>query len=375
MDTRLVWIGCVVSAADSRPARRGTGDSARNQAGWRSSPAAATLPPVILAGDVGGTKTRLALYPAGGSPRLPLSECRAASRDYPSLDALVLEFAGSHRNAITAAAFGIAGPVIGNRCDTTNLPWTMDGAELARALGGARVRLLNDLAATGLGVPLLTDGEIEPLQAGESVPGNRALIAAGTGLGEGILVWDGERHVPSPSEGGHADFGPRDAFEDELNLWLRARYGRTSYERILSGPGLADLHRFLRDTGRGEEPAALAARFDADPDPAQVVTGAALDGRSSRAVLALDRWLRVYGAEAGNLALKALAVDGVYVGGGIAPKVGAALHGSGFLAAFRDKGRLTRIVERIPVHLIRDDRAALWGAAAYAFALDAGDVS
>jgi glucokinase len=330
---------------------------------------------VILAGDVGGTKTRLALYADGGSPRAPLREHRAASRDFRSLEELVLQFLGPDRVSVATAAFGIAGPVVDNRCDTTNLPWTLDGGAIGGSLAGARVRLLNDLAATGLGVPLLADGETETLQAGLPARGNRAVIAAGTGLGEGILVWDGVRHVPSPSEGGHTDFGPRDAFEDELNLWLRARYGHTSYERILSGPGLADLYRFLRETGRGAEPDEVAARFDADPDPAQVVTAAATGGGCERAAIALDRWLTIYGAEAGNLALKALAVGGVYVGGGIAPKVARALRAGGFLAAFRDKGRLAPVVGRMPVHLIRDDRAALWGAAAFAFALHAGEAT
>jgi glucokinase len=191
------------------------------------------------------------------------------------------------------------------------------------------------------------------------------LIAAGTGLGEGVLVWDGETHRPTPSEGGHCDFGPRDALEDELHLWLRARYGHVSYERILSGAGLADVYRFLADTGRGHANADVAARFASEADPAPVVSDAALDGSCDRAALALDRWIRVYGAEAGNVALKALALNGVWIAGGIAPRVAPAFDDR-FIEAFRDKGRLRPLLESIPVRLVLDDRVALWGAAAYA---------
>jgi glucokinase len=194
------------------------------------------------------------------------------------------------------------------------------------------------------------------------------LIAAGTGLGEGLLAWDGVRHRPSPSEGGHTDFGPRDAFEDELLVWLSAKYHRVSYERILSGRGLADLYRFLTDTGRGHEPPAVASEFADAPDPAVVVTRTGLDGSCERAAMALDHFASIYGAEAGNLALKTMAVNGLYIGGGIAPRLRRVLEAGGFAAAFRDKGRLTPVLEQIPLHLILDDRAALWGAAAYAYA-------
>jgi len=323
---------------------------------------------VILAGDVGGTKTRLALYAPDAPPRAPLRELRAASRDYASLDALVLEFLGADRTHVTTAAFGIAGPVVGNRSETTNLPWTLDGDALGERLDGARVRLLNDLEATGWGIAELGPGDLSLLQTGEPSPGNRALIAAGTGLGEALLVWDGATHRPTASEGGHTDFGPRDALEDELNVWLRAKYGRVSYERVLSGPGLADLYRFFAETDRGRASPEVARRFATGPDPARIVTTAALDGSCERAALTLDLWVRIYGAEAGNVALKALAVDGIYVAGGIAPKVKSAIASGGFLEAFRSKGRLTPLLERIPVTLVLDDRVAVWGAAAYAMA-------
>ncbi len=299
---------------------------------------------MILAGDVGGTKTRLALYAPGASPRSPLRDDRVSSGDHASLEEIVLEFLGTDRDRVTSAAFGIAGPVVENRTETTNLPWKLDGESLGDRLGGARVRLLNDLEATGWGLPELSARDLDTLQGGVPSHGNRALIAAGTGLGESILVWDGAWHKPAASEGGHADFAGRDPLEDDLSVWLRARYGHVSYERVLSGRGLADLYRFLADTGRGHEPAEFAHAFATEPDPASVVSQAALDGSCERAGLALDRWVRIYGAEAGNLALKALAVNGVFVAGGIAPKVRAAFETGGFIESFRSKGRLRPVL-------------------------------
>jgi glucokinase len=325
------------------------------------------MPRVILAGDVGGTKTRLALFAPDGSPRDALQEQRHPSRDHASLDELVLAFLASTRARPTAAAFGIAGPVVHNRTDTTNLPWTIDGDRLGERIG-APTRLLNDLEATGWGVGVLQGTELLTLQAGNPAPGNRALIAAGTGLGEGLLVWDGHRHRPSPSEGGHTDFASRDEVEDELLHWLRAKYHRVSYERILSGPGLADLYRFFTATARGHEPSEVGRQFEEAPDPAVVVSQTGLDGTCERSRMVLERFAMIYGAEAGNLALKCLSVNGLFVGGGIAPRIRPILELGGFAEAFRDKGRLRPVLEQIPVHLILDDRAALWGAAAYAYA-------
>lgn len=323
---------------------------------------------MILAGDVGGTKTVLALVERGGTARQPLRAARFPSADYDSLGAIVRDFLDGGES-VTHAAFGIAGPVVDQNVETTNLPWQVHGRQMSELLAGAEVLLLNDLEATGWGLAELGERDLHPLQAGRPAAGNRALIAAGTGLGQAILVRESRRWRPVPSEGGHVDFGPRDPFEDELLQWLRATYGRVSYERILSGRGLADLYRFLRESGRGAEPAAAAREFDEAPDPAAVVTGRARDGSCERARLAVERFCSIYGAEAGNLALKALAVGGVFVGGGIAPRMLDALHAGGFVAAFRDKGRLARVVEQIPVAVVLDDRAALWGAAAVALAL------
>ena len=321
---------------------------------------------VILAGDVGGTKTRLALYAPDASPRSPSREHRVASRDYPSLEAIVLEFLGDDRSRVSGAAIGIAGPVVENHCETTNLPWSMSGASLGLQLGGPPVRLINDLEATGWGLAHLEPTELRELQQGKPSRGNRALIAAGTGLGEALLIWDGAAHRPTASEGGHVDFASRNAFEDELSLWLRAKYQRVSYERVLSGAGLADLYRFLSATSRGAESAAMAEAFATAQDPPAVVSAAALDGSCERAVMALDHFVRIYAAEAGNLALKTLSVNGLFIGGGIGPRIATALTGGAFIDSFCDKGRLAPVLRDIPVHLILDDHTALWGAAAFA---------
>jgi len=322
---------------------------------------------VILAGDIGGTKAQLALFAPGAHPRSPAVEERLPTHGSPSLEAILKQFLERSNGRPSGAVLGIAGPVHDNRCITTNLPWHVDGEALSAALG-VPVTLLNDLEATAWGLDTLDPADLVTLQTGERANGNRALIAAGTGLGEALLVWDGARWHPTASEGGHTDFAPRDALEDELLHWLRGKYGRVSYERVLSGPGLADLYRFFRDTRRGFEPSDVAMRFDRAEQPAAVVTETALDGSCERARLTLERFVAVYGAEAGNLALKALALAGLYVGGGIAPRILSALTRGGFVRAFFDKGRLSPVLTRIPVTVVLDERTALWGAAARALA-------
>lgn len=320
---------------------------------------------MILAGDIGGTKAQLALYESGGSARAPKLEERVATRGSVSLDSLIEPFLARAGVRVSRMVLGIAGPVADNRCITTNLPWHVDGHALAERFG-AQVRLLNDLESTAWGLETLGPSDLLVLQRGEAQPANRALIAAGTGLGEALLPWDGQHWRPSPSEGGHTDFGPRDALEDELLHWLRAKYGRVSYERVLSGPGLADLYRFFRDTRRGHEPDDVAMRFDHAAEPAAIVTESALDGSCERARLTLERFVEIYGAEAGNLALKALALGGVFVGGGIAPRVLPFLERGGFTRAFFEKGRLSPVLTRIPVAVVLDPKTAVWGAASCA---------
>jgi glucokinase len=327
---------------------------------------------VILAADVGGTKTHVALYDPGANPRSPAVDRKVASRDFPSLERLVTSFLEGvgwrSDDRLERVALGIAGPVVDNRADTTNLPWEdVSGAAMSDSLDGAQVALLNDLEATAWGLATLAAGDLHTLQAGTPAAGNRALIAAGTGLGEALLVWDRGRWHPTASEGGHVDLAPRDPLEDELLAWLRERYGRVSYERVVSGRGIADVYRFLADTGRGEASPEVAARFAAAEDPPAVVTEAAMAGRCGRCALALRRFVMLYGAEAGNLALKALATGGVYVGGGIAPRILALLDDGVFMEAFVTKGRLSPVMERLPVHVIMRPETGLWGAAAYAF--------
>jgi glucokinase len=320
---------------------------------------------VILAGDVGGTSTRLARF--GGDDGRPEREWVGRSADHESLAALVRTFLGSDPPP-EIAVFGIAGPVVGNACDATNLAWRVDGDALGRALGIRRVLLVNDLVATAHGLAVLPPDDLEILQAGTALPGNRALIAAGTGLGQAVLAPDGSGWTPLATEGGHADFAPGDPVEDQLLVWLRARHGHVSWERVLSGPGLADLYRFHAATGRGEEPEGFAARFAAAPDPAALVSEAAR-GDNPRARLVIERFVSLYGAQAGNLALQSLALGGVYVGGGIAPRILPFLRAGGFLTAFRAKGRFAPLLATIPVTVMLDDRAALWGAAAVARSL------
>ena len=328
---------------------------------------------MILAGDIGGTKTQLALYAPGDPARRPRLDRRFASHDHASLGALALEFLKDSGSAtITRAVFGIAGVVSHNHCETTNLPWHVDGNELSRALSGARVTLLNDLAATALGLELLESTDLDVLQAGAPEPGACAVLAAGTGLGMVAAVRDGGHLVVGPSEGGHADFAPRNPLEDELAAWLRNRHGRASVERVLSGRGLVDLYRFMSATRRGAEPPGFGARFEASNDPAALISESALDGSCERARLALDRFIDAYGAEAGNLALRALPTEGLYIGGGIAPRIAAAFHDGRFLAAFRDKPPMTDLLNRIPVALILDPQAPLWGAARLALESNGG---
>lgn len=258
------------------------------------------------------------------------------------------------------------GPVVDGVCRTTNLPWVVDARRLARRLGLDRVGLLNDLEAAAHGVAALEPNALETLNAGSAeARGNAALIAAGTGLGEAGLYWDGSRHHPFACEGGHADFGPRDDLETAFLGWLRARHGRVSWERVVSGPGLVALYEFLRDREGGGEPAWLTESLRAQ-DPAAAITRAALERRDERCALTLDRFVALYGAEAGNLALKVMARGGVYVGGGIAPRILAAMRTPAFLDAFVDKGRMRPLLESMPVRIILNEQCALLGAARWA---------
>jgi glucokinase len=320
---------------------------------------------MILAGDVGGTKVHLALYDFIDGKLEYTRDERYPAKDYSGLEEVVKEFLGATK--VHAACFGVPGPVRNGRLRLTNLPWTLDSHELAVNLGIEHVFLINDLEANGYGVAELSADQIYTLSEGDaSQIGNRALIAAGTGLGEGLLIWNGHSHTPYPSEGGHVDYAPRNEDEIDLLRFLKQKYnGRISYERVISGMGLTNIYEFLREVRGLDEPAWLAERIAAE-DPNAVVTELALAAKSEICEKALEMFVSAYGAEAGNLALKVLSVGGVYVGGGIAPRILEKLKDGAFMKSFTDKGRLSQLLVNMPVRIILESRAALLGAAAYA---------
>ena len=317
---------------------------------------------MILAGDVGGTKTRLALFDAErGSGRLRgHAERTYPSREHKSLEEIVSRFRLEVPAQVERAAFGVAGPVRDGVCITTNLPWVVEAASLAALLKIPRSGLLNDLEANAWGLGELEERDTVVLQAGAAgAAGNSAIIAAGTGLGEAGLFFDGRRHVPFATEGGHADFAPRSTIEDELLGHLRARYDRVSWERVVSGPGLVEIHDFL--AGRA---GTVVAHSGEDRGPE--ITRAGLEGTSRVASEALDLFVSCYGAEAGNLALKMMATAGLFIGGGIAPRIIERIRSGGFMQAFLDKGRMRPLLEAMPVRVVLNDRTALLGAARHA---------
>lgn len=320
----------------------------------------------ILAGDIGGTKTRLALFEADDEKRLkPVDEKIFTSRDYAGLEKILQEWLSGRSRSIRVACFGVAGPVVNGRCETTNLAWIVDADQISQQFGVASVVLLNDLEATAYGTSYLSEKELCTLNPGQSQPhGNRCVIAAGTGLGEAILFWDGSRYRASASEGGHADFAPRNSTEMRLLEYLLRHYPRVSYERVLSGPGLFNIYRFMKDTAPGEEPPWLSQRLTTE-DPGAVISEVALAGKSDLCVKALDLFVSVYGAAAGNLALTAMTTGGVYIGGGIGPKILEKLFDGAFMKAFLDKGRFASFMDRIPVRVILNEKAALLGAARF----------
>jgi len=318
---------------------------------------------MLIAGDIGGTKTDLAIYSKESGPHAPLAQVEVHSADYPSLQAIVAEFLSKTKLPVEVAAFDVAGPVIDGHVKTTNLPWVVDSTHLAAELGLEHVQLINDLYANAHGIALLAESDLVVLNPGVPHPdGNRALISAGTGLGEAGLFADGRGgYLPFASEGGHTDFAPRNDLEMELLRYLLGRFEHVSYERVLSGPGLHNLYQFLRDTGRGEEPPWLAEQI-AQGDPSAAISKSALEGTSEICVQALDIFVSLYGAEAGNLALKMLATGGAYVGGGIAPKIIRKLSSTLFMKSFAAKGRIGGLLKEIPVRVITNDKTALLGA-------------
>jgi glucokinase len=317
---------------------------------------------LVLAGDIGGTSTRLAYFETARGKLELLAEGRFPSREGGSLEEIVEGFSAEHGHRVERACFGIAGPVRQGRVRTPNLPWSVDAEKLARILGLAKVQLINDLAANAYGIDLLGPEDFKELNQGVADPtGTIAVVSAGTGLGETMAYWDGSAHQPLPSEGGHADFAPRNELEAELLLYLRAEHGRVSTERVVSGPGLRNIYRFLHDTRHLPETPAVVEEMRSG-DPSAAITRAAMAGTCPLCEQVLDLFISLYGAEAGNVALRSLASGGVYLGGGIAPKIIERLKGPGFMMSFTAKGRLSPLLESIPVRGILNARAPLHGA-------------
>lgn len=322
---------------------------------------------MILVGDIGGTKATLALAHVD-RPLAVEHAATVASRDHRTAADLVAAYAAECREPIEAAVLGVPGPVIGDTVKATNLPWVIHRAAIAERLGGAPVTLLNDLEAFAWALAILPPDRFAVLQEGApDAQGHGALIAAGTGLGEAGLFWDGRRHIPFASEGGHADLAPRSPREVRLLAFLAERYGHVSWERAVSGAGLVNIFEFLRDVEGMEVPPELAAALERETqhDPA-VVSAAALAAKAPIAVEALDTFTRLFGAETGNLALKLKATGGVYLGGGIAPKILSKLEDGTFIANFVDKGRFRDMLKGVPVRVVLDSSAALYGAGRYA---------
>ncbi len=315
---------------------------------------------MILAGDIGGTNTRLALFDHSQEMRC-MRESKFPSKEFQGLGEIVRQFLGKDKPSY--ACFGIAGPVRNERCQATNLPWVVDAKQLSQELSIGRVHLLNDLEANAYGIRALKKDELLLLQAGDSSQrGNQALIAAGTGLGQAGLYWNGHEHLPFASEGGHSDFAPRNELEFELFCFLHKKFPHVSYERVVSGPGLGLIYEFLIETGRGQS-SALVQEAMKQKSLGSVVSEHGRLGKDETCEKALDWFLSFYGAEAGNLALKYLALGGVYIGGGIAPHLIEKMKSGAFLSSFSDKGRFNKLLSSIPIWVIVNDQAALLGAA------------
>jgi len=317
---------------------------------------------MILAGDIGATNARLAYFqPQNGHLKL-VSERVFPSQEHSELGEIVSQFMDDSGTRPEAACFGIAGPVRNGRVEASNLPWVIEQSRLANQLRLPTL-LINDLEANAWGIGGLAPSDLVPLNRGSQTPvGNQAVIAPGTGLGEAGLFWDGGRHHVFACEGGHADFAPQGDLQIELLRFLEQRFGHVSYERILSGPGLVNVYEFLRQAESGKESQELASAMK-HGDPAAAISRAALDGTDALAEKTLDLWIKVYGAEASNLALKAMATGGLFLAGGISPKILPKLQGPSFMQSFLDKGRMRSLVEAMPVQVIMNEKAGLLGAA------------
>ena len=318
---------------------------------------------MILAGDIGGTHARLAFFDVTNDCFHLVSSAVYSSREFSGLGQIVTKFVESSTVRPDTACFGVAGPVRNGRVETSNLPWLIESQELSERLQIKKAMLINDLEANAWGIPILQPGDVVALNQVKGNPvGNQAVISAGTGLGEAGMYWDGKQHHVFACEGGHSDFAPRNQLEMDLLRYLQKRFGHVSYERAVSGPGLVNLFHFLRDTGHGTEPEWLGDEMRRS-DAAAAISKAALEGKCPLSEQAVELFVSLYAAEAGNLGLKLMATGGVYLGGGIAPKLLSKLAGSLFMQSFVSKGRMQTLMEAMPVRVITNDKTALYGAA------------
>lgn len=321
----------------------------------------------LLAGDIGGTKTVLALYSVEGNLPAPVRKERYASQNYHSLGDMVAEFLADMPVNIARASFGVAGPVENNRAQVTNLPWVIERAELEGRIQ-APVRLLNDLNAIAHAIPFLNPSDLQTLNAGApSAKGTLGVVAPGTGLGEAFLTWSGNRYHAHSSEGGHADFAPVNALQMELLKYLQARFGHVSFERVCSGSGIPNIYAFLKDSGKYQEPDWLKEELRQATDATPIIVRAGVENRAEICSATLDLFADILGSEAGNMALKIFATGGIYLAGGMPARILPRLQQPSFLQAFTQKGRLMEMLKNIPIHVVTNPEAALFGAACHGF--------
>ena len=321
---------------------------------------------MLLAGDIGGTKTVLALFTTESESLQEQHEATFWNREFTSLEAVVTDFLRDKSVSISSASFGVAGPVVQGRAQITNLPWLIEAERIQAQFGFPQVYLLNDLEAIASAIPHLTADDLVTLQTGQAEPqGAIAVIAPGTGLGEAFLVWNGRSYQAHPSEGGHVSFGPTNPEQIELLKYMLGKFNHVSVERVCSGSGMPNIYDSLRHQGPHTEPEWLREALATAVDPTPIIAQAALERNEPIAVATMDLFLDILADEASNLALKVLATGGVYLGGGIPPRILPQLQQPRFLDTFSRKGRFSGLMQRMPVHVIRNPKSALYGAAYY----------
>jgi len=321
---------------------------------------------MILAGEIGGTRTRLAAYQTEGNRLQLVVEKNYMSQEHASMAEILPQFIRGEGVPVHSACFGVAGPVRGGRSKISNLPWVIDAKDLGQQLKLNSVGLLNDLEAYAYGIDALDSNDFITISEGSAdAEGNRAVISAKTGLGVAGLYWDGFRHHPFACEGGHADFAPKDAIQTELLVYLQKKYGRVSCERVLSGPGIKSIYEFLRDMHKAEEPAWLRDQLAAAPDAPALISQTAMEGKAAICAQTMSIFVSVFGAEAGNCALHYMTTGGIFIGGKIAAKIEKTMRAPEFMRSFLDKGRMGDLLKDMPVKIIVNDDCGLLGAARY----------